>query len=290
MKDKTLTAGYYVVGFFDILGQKDALRTLSGLPNSSDAEDINNFHRVLKSTYGAVAGFRKMFSAFFDGYNKSRPPPFELTNEQHALLKGMVGNSIKSHTFSDFITVYCALKKDEDTLLPIKSVYGVLRSAAATSLSSLAMKHPVRGALDIGVGIEIDSNEVYGAPLARAYELESTIASYPRIVIGKELLEYIAISQMLEGTDIISVATREIAEACAKLLVEDSDGVVFVDFMGKEILDSLVDPSQMRAVVLKSYDFVVGEYEKFTKNNSIKIANKYSLLKEYMDSRIFLWR
>jgi hypothetical protein len=40
--------GYYIVAFLDLLGQQDALRKVTGLPNPAKPEDIGGFKQKIK--------------------------------------------------------------------------------------------------------------------------------------------------------------------------------------------------------------------------------------------------
>jgi hypothetical protein len=48
-------------------------------------------------------------------------------------------------------------------------------------------KRPVRGGIEIGLGAELDDREIFGSGISEAYRLESKIADWPRILIGKQL-------------------------------------------------------------------------------------------------------
>ena len=49
------------------------------------------------------------------------------------------------------------------------------------------MGRPLRGGIDVGLGLEITADEVYGPALERAHYLESRLADYPCVLVGDEL-------------------------------------------------------------------------------------------------------
>lgn len=55
----------------------------------------------------------------------------------------------------------------------------------------MASKKAFRAGVEVGLGTELDNGEIYGPVLYKAYELESKVAEYPRIVVGKELINYL---------------------------------------------------------------------------------------------------
>lgn len=81
-KKNNIDVGYYLVAFVDILGQQDHLRELKSLPVRKDSEEYNSLISVLKQTYGAVAGMRKLFHSFFLAYSTRSIDISQLTKEQ----------------------------------------------------------------------------------------------------------------------------------------------------------------------------------------------------------------
>ena len=93
----------------------------------------------------------------------------------------------------------------------------------------------IRGGIDLGLAMDIDEGEIYGPALARAYNLESGIAKYPRIVIGEGLTRYL---QMVAGRQARTGEDKAHAEFASKslgLLAVDVDGCTFLDWLGSDI-------------------------------------------------------
>ena len=148
--------------------------------------------------------------------------------------------------------------------------------------------HPLRGGIDLGWGVEVKYNEVYGGALAKAYTLESKIADFPRVVVGPSLLKYLQIETQRTQTDFISLVSSTLAEECLKLITEGDDGYYFIDYLGECFRD--IGDTELHETVLKAYDFVINESERHKANKNIKLAKKYSRLKSYMKSREGLWQ
>lgn len=185
---KNVDIGYYVVAFMDLLGQQSKLRSLRDLPNTDDEKQMGSFIASLKETYGVVTQMRKVFETYFSKFVKRRSDLSMLNEEQRKTYSKLTSNPIQIRPFSDATIVYLSLRTDT-AKLPTRGIFGILGAAASTSLLSLYAGHPIRGGIDIGLGMEIDDGEIYGPCLSRAYTLESRIAQYPRVVIGKELLQ-----------------------------------------------------------------------------------------------------
>ncbi len=71
---------YYLVGFLDILGQKDKLRGIKGLPQND--QEYQSFVKLDQETRGTVMLFRNSFLKFFKGMYKPRPIPPNLTEDE----------------------------------------------------------------------------------------------------------------------------------------------------------------------------------------------------------------
>jgi hypothetical protein len=284
---KNLFAGYYLVAFFDLLGQQKELREMQTLPTPDDDAAVNNFAARVKQTYGAVKGMRSSFRGFFKSFTQSNIDEYQLDPAQRAIFEQCKSNDIKIQQFSDCIAIFLPLR-DDINKMPMRGVFGVLAAAATTSLSCLAYGQPVRGGIDIGVALEIDEDEIYGPALSRAYSLESSVAQYPRVVVGEELFKYLKVHANQEETTIFSKISKESAKSCLKLLAMDDDGYPFIDFLGEYFKESM-DETYNLEIIEKAYDFVLSESEKYQKQRNPKLAFKYTLLRNYFENRMEIW-
>ena len=290
-KRKQIDAGYYAVAFIDLMGQQEQLRALKSIPDPENAEEHAAFIEAVKKTYGAVREMRSSFNRFFGNYEASRRLPDGLPKEKRQLYKQMGSNPIRYHQFSDFLTAFLALRVDQGKKLPISGIYAIIGATATVSLTSLAAGQPIRGGIDIGVGIEIKHNEIYGAALARAYALESRVAKYPRVVIGPELMGWLKHLSESDETDELSRASKDLAKHTMGLLALDDDGCPFVDFIGPTVQQEMeASGSESGAeVVRRAYEFVLKSSKEFENSGETKIASKYSQLQRYMEPRLGLW-
>lgn len=289
-KKDSLDVGYFAVAFFDLMGQQERLRKLTALPESKDSEEYQELVTSLKGTYGAVTGMRRVFRQYFEAFGKTDINIKNFPKEKRNTAKQLFSNPIKFHQFSDFIVAYMSLADNKGAKLPTRGIHGILGAAAATSILSLASGHPIRGGVDLGVGIEVKHNEIYGAPLARAYALESHVANYPRVVIGEELSDYLIQCSQLPDTSEIDVMKRHTAELCKDLIAIDNDGYPFVDFLGQGVYDQFgCEDNDIKEVVKRGYEFVLQSSAKYQEEKNTKIAFKYTLLRNYIESRLSIW-
>jgi hypothetical protein len=175
--------------------------------------------------------------------------------------------------------------RDDINKLPMRGVFGVLAAAAVTFIGCLAHGQPIRGGIDIGIALEIENGEIYGPALSRAYNLESTVAQYPRVVIGEELFKYLNLSCNQEESDLFKSISKRTAKACLELLAIDDDGNPFIDYLGESLKESLGNVYD-EELVSQAYNHVVSESLKHKTEKNPKLAFKYTLLRNYFEERL----
>lgn len=120
--------------------------------------------------------------------------------------------------FSDCVVVSGALKP--------RDVLAILEGVRAIQGLLIEKGILVRGGVAFGRHYERDGR-LFSKALVKAYELESSRARVPRVVVDRNLLDWLV---HLPGLDVES--KRELAS----LLVKDRDGEVFVGYLDKGLL------------------------------------------------------
>ena len=259
----------YVVCLVDILGQKDKLTQLNSLVIKKDRAKVL---KLLRSTYGKIKKFRLHMQdaiSWLDNITRLGKSEFD-------------SNRIKISSFSDLITSYISLRDDEYKV-SFKGIYYLLFGNGLVFLQMLSEKSPLRGGIDLGIGIEYiddENNELYGSALANPYHIESNIANYPRIVIGETLYEYIKLASDEEVTTDSLGHNIHFSKKCMEIIRKDIDG--------KYILDYLSEPFQN----MENFDhhfkqakhFIDEELLRFQNMHKIKEAKKYEQVISYFES------
>lgn len=285
-KEDKVNVNWYLVAFVDVLGQKNLLRNLRGLPANSE-KDFDQFIRLLKETAGTVELLRKIFLSFFESYNKSTLDQGQFTEEQKLLYSNFKGNELKSHMFSDFFSLSLSLR-DGENRVPMSGVYSTMVSAASVMLTMLSEKKIIRGGIDVGIGLELRNGDIYGSAVSRAYEIESKIAQYPRIVIGDELSKYLDAQSKRPVNNLFDDMNKQLAQLCTQFVVIDEDGHPFLDYLGepfKNVIAGQLSPE----IVTNAYKFVVEQWLKFRSQKNSKLALRFMLLRDYFENRLHLW-
>ncbi len=269
----------YFVAFIDLLGQREKL-------NKYKVYDLNSFHnddekhrfeQYMIETIGTVADFYSSCENYFVGFEKNQNP------ELHKKYKE--AKVIKQH-YSDGVVIFITLA-DCYNEVPMGALFMMLTGCASIIITQLAKKNPIRGGVDIGLGFEYSEGEIYGSALANAYTLESTVAEYPRIVVGGEILEiintYLGKNERAELDDL----NKRIALGCKDLIKIDYDGKLTIDYLGDFYINNI--GKQTPEIFKLAYEFVCGEMDKYLKCGNLKLTGRYSLLKKYFDDNKEKW-
>jgi aminoglycoside/choline kinase family phosphotransferase len=164
----------------------------------------------------------------------------------------------------------------------MNGVFGLFCLAGTLCFLGLANKRPVRGAIEIAWGVELYPGELYGAAVARAYELESDVAQYPRIVVGSEAVKYLRLHLANTELDPFSLNDKALAELCLSMLVQDIDGYWLLHYLGEEF-QYAVSHSHHAELYTAALNFVHEQLSAHQANRNTKISFRYSHLMQYFD-------
>ncbi len=270
---------YYLVAFIDLLGQQEALSRFKRFPNFDNKEEISEFENIAKSTFGVILSFYKTFTDFFKEFSsQEEKSPYSMI---------MTGHAIKFQRFSDGVVVFVSLH-NEVRKIPTQGVFGILAACASTLLLQLSQGRPLRGGVEIGIGMELNDNEIYGPAVSDAYNLESKIAKYPRIVIGKELINFLHMnSNLFTDNNPYNAYSKALSDICHSLIAIDDDGYPFIDFLGEGCKKYVYKNNEhVKDLVVRAYNSIAKESEKWKSNRNSKLAFRYTLLRNYFEARL----
>jgi hypothetical protein len=132
----------------------------------------------------------------------------------------------------------------------------------------------LRGALTVG-DVHHSKDMVFGPAVIDAYEIESKLCNYPRVVIDpKVLLDY-------ENTQVLRYgdnSAEDDLKFVKSLIRQDSDGLWFVDYL-KGMLGNFDDPEYYLTFLKKHKELILNKASENKKLNGI--ALKYNWLARY---------
>ena len=282
--------GYHVVCLIDVLGQKQKLAGWAKLPD--DGQPTPEFNKAFDDTAGTVLRFRNLFIQFFNQLGQSQctiPDKLaKLSTEQQAKYPRCKECSVKVERFSDTF-VFSSLIPNTHGDASITPLYRILATCCMAMLGSLADKTPIRGAISIGPGAALEDGRFYGPGLAEVHTLESKVAEYPRVVVSSKFHGFLSDEQAYSHDRDVDQAMKRLANTCRSLIFQDVDGCWIVDFCGKGMRNLPGPDTQRSHAVSMAYDFVQSEADRFRQEGDSKLALRYHLLHQYMESRLSLW-
>jgi hypothetical protein len=183
-----------------------------------------------------------------------------------------------------------ALRADDEHFPP-RAIDTMLTATCAASVMQLAVGKndledtlPLRGGIDVGVGISVDG-DVFTAGLAKAVDLEQN-ADYPRVIVGERFTDYLQSLADMPGSDPTARYTRTIAEFDQSFVfVDPVDEKPCLDFIGSAFRRRSGDGSI--DLVRDAWLFVQKAMAFHAANP--RLRRKYEWLAAYFTSRLSLW-
>lgn len=277
-----IVAHNYALAFIDLLGQQNELKGCGLLPAFNTSEAKDEFFSVVKNTIASVHDLQSSCEEMFKAYSSDA---FSLRHEVPADKRGIYDalkkTNIKMQRWSDGLVAYISLG-DPTVAVPIKGLFGLLATCGTMCLVGLGKKRPLRGGLEVAWGVELRDGEIYGCAVARAYNLESKIAQYPRIVVGPNLIVYIQECAAASGDDYLAMFNRKMAGICIEMLVQDNDGHFIINYLGAAFAQ-YVAPDNSAVLVAKAYEFVIEQSEKWRNEKNTTLSLRYTALRDYFE-------
>lgn len=150
------------------------------------------------------------------------------------------------------------------------------------SLWALSEGIPLRGGLQVGPAVELFPQEIYGAPLLDAYQLESKIAEYPRTAVSPDLFGYLQYLEQLSPDTKFNVHASQKARQCRRLIcAAPDDKHPMLHMLSQEVSDAAPEYDKLR---VPAYKWVVAQVERYQKERNAVMAGRYSRLALYFET------
>lgn len=267
----------HLVAYLDVLGQREKFKQLK-IPKTR--EEYMVVEKAMKDTVGIVLGLRasflKQFEVFEAGATNSAP------GSSTRFRPRFLGHS------DSFIT-FVALNNDQ-LLKSVMTTFSVLSGVSCIIMTAMASGHALRGGIDVGPGVEMAPEELYGPALAQAYSLESRDADYPRVLIGDGFEDQMTIS-IAECQKLSALESENLAEIVRRMRVfvtRDKDGRQILDYLGP-VLANVSKQSHSNILVERAYQFVLDEQRRWLEVGNTKECGRYAVLRQYFEERLHLW-
>jgi hypothetical protein len=276
--------GMYAVGFFDLLGQSNALREHISI--REDAQHLASLREALTKAARQLHYFRQDITQYFYAAKSESllaNAPAGISDHLRRVAADYDSPQIKVQSFSDTVIAFVPLATPAGKV-SLSGVTQLLLSVASTMLMSFSRGVAVRGAIDVGWGMEPFEGEIYGPALLSAYELECKKADWSRIVLGTGIQSLWQVMQLCPINDPIDLCNATFAAMLQNLSFQDCDGVLAIDYLGKDTVEALgVSPGELKQLIVAAHIQLDRLTQSFS--GTTKIQAKYKGALDYFESR-----
>ncbi|HEC98816.1 MAG TPA: hypothetical protein ENN18_00305 [Proteobacteria bacterium] len=270
----------YCISFIDLLGQRLKYKDEGILPKFESPKDKAKFIDKIKHTVAPIDDLQRSSSQFLESsLDYKSPLRKELPPELHPVYDKMHEVKLRQQRWSDGL-VYFVFLLEGNVECPMAGVYKLFVSTGCLCFLGLGKKQPLRGSIDIAWGVELHDGELYGAAVAKAYELESYVAQYPRIVVGQRALDYLITNIKNPASDIYSEFNRQLAQICLSILTLDSDGYHIVHYLG-DSFKNFVSKGLHPKLYQEALKYLSEQCEKWHLEKNTKLSLRYNHLYSY---------
>ncbi len=278
---------YHAVLLYDLLGQSQKLRGITQLP--STAAELAATQQLLRETAGSVLSMRTHMRQYYSNVRQPAIDSAGLAPADRALFEAARQVQLTIRNFSDMTVATVPLREMPPAPTPMASVFALLGAAASMMLVSLASRTPIRGAIDVGLAIDIEGDEIYGPILDQVYQSETQTAKWPRIVVGPGLVDYLLEPRRRPHEGVVGQIHSGLAEICQELIALDSDGLHVVDYLGPGMKRHLGGDTEF-AVIELAAKFAQNEHARFREQGNCRLAERYEQVQNYCNARVAIWK
>ena len=134
--------------------------------------------------------------------------------------------------------------------------------------------------MDIAWAEELHKGELYGAAVAKAYELENYVAQYPRIVVGQRVVDYLIFNMNKSASNIYDEVDRPFAKICLEMLTQDIDGYYVAHYLGGAF-QRMVSHNLHKDLYQEALNFIHEHCKKWKDEQNTKLSSRYNHLLSY---------
>jgi hypothetical protein len=277
---ETLKIANYCVSFIDLLGQRTEYKNEGLLLQYESTEEKEKFKIKVQNTIGKIDFLQRAADIFLNGVLNYKSPEREMLAPDRKVIYDKVKEvHLNRQRWSDGLVYFISLEEGK-VQCPIQGVYIQLITNCYLCFFGLANGIPLRGSMDIAWAAELHEGELYGAAVAKAYELETCVAQYPRIVIGQRVIDYIIFNMNKPASNDYDEVDKTFAKKCFDMLAQDFDGHYVAHYLGG-VFHEMVTKSLHGELYQSSIEFVLEQCKKWRDERNTKLSSRYNHLLSY---------
>lgn len=277
---------HYLVAFIDLLGQRAQMEGLLFIPPKGEVELRAEFNAKITRLMGAIDFIQQHILSFIDETNKRHLSKIEgIDIDAQARIQKFRKANVRFQNFSDGVVLYASLGGKDH--YPLSSIYSTLAACASAMLCTLDRGCPVRIGIAIGAGCLLNGNGIYGPVVAEAYRLESEVAFHPRISVHEGVLSWLSLFETRQyASEQERTTALLLAGDCRKLLFQDTDDTLALDFLGEMSLKMMGGAANTVTLIAGMKKFVSEMIGKFQSTGDEKLLRRYEAVNHYINSRL----
>ncbi len=279
-------ASFYIVALVDLLGQGDKLDEFAGIPKTG--KEKRTFSRLTRATFGTVERFRERITVLNRALPKAHAVPDAVKEKLDPRQLRLIARGVEPAIGVQFFTDLALLKINlggQRGHRPLITLYGLLRQLGLLMLTELAEGVFFRGAIEAGICAELSGSDLYGQAIARAYKLEAGAAVYPRIVVGRHVVDYVgsfAKKNFTGDERAISDSYIEIINSCLR---EDTDGVLTFFYLDPLFRKCYFGHENDFSYVVKTACRSIRRYRNTRCQGDAQLSERLARIEEYFKSQ-----
>ncbi|MEM7681632.1 MAG: hypothetical protein AAF288_06735 [Planctomycetota bacterium] len=271
----------YCAAWIDLLGQGEELRQVAAVRDPGEQSEA--FKKVAKQTLGAVIDLRKSIDASVQEFTRlARSEMRPMSDHEWVEMKRLRSFELTCKPYSDALCVHIPTVNTMG-FWSVAGIQSIMHALILCIPGYLITKHPVRGAVDVGIGMEISDSELYGPVLANVVHMESKVAVHPRVIVGQGMREFVnSMAAMPDDSPGMKPHEIRVCRAAASRMqsffARDRDGEWILHYLGKPVLDMLDDDGKWGDYLKQAFKSVCASIEEA---RNPKVRAKYEWVAEY---------
>lgn len=284
--DDSLLLQHQIVAFLDAVGQSSRLLRLDAMVR----------HHASRSALGRAYSDSVGYLLQLRGYLQRKlmtsvtfPPRLRVPAHVRRFFED--ARRVTFIGMSDSIAIAASLPDDRAIEAATFRIFHILNAARFASLHAFRNRRLLRGGIALGYGSQLTQNEMHGAGLVEAVQLEKDLAHWPRTVVHPRVVRLLVALRRRRSQGRFAALSRKTANDSLRMIRRDRDGLWFVDVFAD---DPLLENKDVRTMIAQSwksaYDMVHESLRLALSRGDAKTAGYSSQLAAYLEKRSRPWK
>ncbi|MCB9920520.1 MAG: hypothetical protein H6832_19110 [Planctomycetes bacterium] len=285
---------HYCTAFIDLLGLSNKLDELGRIiPGGMEKKEATPF---VRASIGAILNMRQRLEQWLADFDDPERQARMLDSLPPAMQEDYRAAQAGKATVQWFTD--CAyINSSVDLSSPLAAIRGLLSQFAGIASAQLLLLlegQRLRGGIETGFAMDLGSGEIIGSGSTSAYRLESTVALYPRVVVGSRL--WTLLEEMQTPGSFEEFTNDKRLAAVAREQSKYLRGFIRLDFDDLPVIDP-VSPQILRSMAREPFELDFGtplenlqpELDESYSKGDLKLYQKLKYAEKVLDRGDATW-